>query len=141
LYLGTAPILNPRPNFDYQTSFADSRMVSTCPGYSVGQRFHFGVRRFDKRQQESSWSNEFQRTSRANDYTEQLNSGIGKYATVCGDRNWYSEYGSHLESRWWSELHRCSMWYHFRRRTLHPTGECTLPRDTQCDRDQRGGSY
>lgn len=36
-------------------------------------------------------------------------------------------------------MQRRSVWYHFGRRTLHPTGECTFPRDTQCDRDQRGG--
>jgi hypothetical protein len=98
------------------------------------------MRRFDERQQESSWSNEW-RTCRAQDHTQQLNCGIRKHATICGDGNWYSEYGSHMESRWWSGLHRCSMWYHFGRRALHPTGECTLPRDTQCDRDQRGGPY
>src|SRR5580693_3111124 len=95
------------------------------------------MRRFDERQQGSSGSNEW-RTCRPQDHTHQLNCGIRKHATICCDGNWYSEYGSHLESRW-SGLHLCSMWYHFDRRTLHPTGECTLPRDTQCDRDQRGG--
>ena len=112
-------------------------MGSSRPGHSVGERFHFGVCRFDKSQQGSYWSNELRR-SRANDRTEQLNSDIGKHATVPGHGNWCSEYGSHLESRWWSGLHGCSMWYDFGRRTLHPTGECTLPRNTQCDRDQRG---
>ena len=31
------------------------------------------------------------------------------------------------------------MWYDFDRWVLQRTGECTLPRECQCDRDQRGG--
>ena len=36
-------------------------------------------------------------------------------------------------------MQRRSVWYHFGRRTLHLTSQCTLACDCQCDRDQRGG--
>ena len=101
-------------------------------------RFHFWMRRFDECQQESSWSNKPRRNCRTQDHSEQFNRGNREHATVCGDGNWYSEYGSHVESRWWSGLQRRGMWYDFGRRDLQRTGECTLSCECQCDRDQRG---
>jgi hypothetical protein len=138
---GTVLRSKPGPTFDCQTSSTDSRSVRSYPRGYDGKPLACGMRRFDEPYKEPFRPNKFRRLCSDKREPKQYDGGAREHATVFGDGFWYCEHGGHLEGYRRRGLQRRSVWYHFYRRTLHPTGECTFPRNTQCHSDQRGGPH
>jgi hypothetical protein len=138
---GTVLRSRPGPTFDCQTSSTDSRSIRAYPRGCARKPLACGMCRSDEPFEEPFRSNQFHRSCGDKGEPKQHNCSAGKHATVFGDGNRYFEHGGYLEGYRRHGLQRRSVWYHLGRRTLHPTGECTFPRNTQCHSDQRGGSH